>query len=135
MLVAGRRKRWLAAGAVAVAFLMAACSSSSPSKTFQSPPTGPPANGGPSVQQQDFSFTPASIDVKAGASVTVSLHNVGTATHTFTISSNGINAETVVQPGSIGTVTFTVPASATGTIQFFCRFHVSRGMKGTLNVT
>jgi hypothetical protein len=56
-------------------------------------------------------------------------------THTFTISSNGINAETVVQPGSIGTVTFTVPASATGTIQFFCRFHVSRGMKGTLNVT
>jgi len=69
--MSGRTKSWLAA--LAVAFVMAACSSSTPTKTFQSPPTGPPANGGPSVQQQNFSFTPSSIDVKAGASVTVSL--------------------------------------------------------------
>jgi plastocyanin len=74
-----------------------------------------------------FVFSPNKLTVKKGQSITVT--NVGTASHTFTISSKGIDVTN--DPGKSQKVRIKL---APGTYVFICRFHVSLGMKGTLTV-
>jgi plastocyanin len=74
-----------------------------------------------------FVFSPNKLTVKKGQSITVT--NVGTASHTFTISSKGIDVTNA--PGTSQKVSIKL---APGTYVFICRFHVSLGMKGTLTV-
>jgi plastocyanin len=124
--------------AAMLALLGAACSkNSSPSTNPTQPPaTSPPATStspsaaGASVQQGagGFVFSPTTLTVKKGASVTVT--NVGSAPHTFTITGKGIDV--VNSPGQSQSATIDL---APGTYEFICRFHVSQGMKGTLTVT
>jgi plastocyanin len=66
--------------------------------------------------------------VTKGESITVT--NVGSAAHTFTITGKGVDV--VNNPGQSQKVTIDL---APGTYQFICRFHVSFGMKGTLTVS
>jgi plastocyanin len=61
---------------------------------------------------------------------TITVKNVGSVSHTFTIQGHGVNV--VNQPGKSATVTIDL---APGTYPFICMFHVSSGMKGTLTVT
>ncbi len=102
----------------------------------QSSPTPSPSTEGPTssnaatIQQGagGFVFSPSMLTLRKGEGLTVS--NVGSATHTFTITGKGVDV--VNTPGQSQNVTITL---APGTYQFICRFHVSFGMKGTLTVT
>lgn len=89
-------------------------------------------SGGATLEQgkaNQLVFSPATLSVKTGATITVD--NVSSSTaHTFTIEGRGINV--VNQPGKSATVKIDLPA---GTYRFVCTFHVSSGMKGTLTVT
>jgi plastocyanin len=88
------------------------------------------STGANTVQQGagGFVFSPTKLTVSKGTKLTIT--NVGTAQHTFTIQSKGIDV--VNDPGQSQTVTINL---APGTYTFICRFHVSLGMKGTITVT
>jgi len=109
-----------------LAVLGVACSNSSSPATSGSPSAG----GGVTLQQGagGLVFTPSTLTVKTGDVLAVA--NVGSASHTFTITGNGIDV--VNQPGQTQNVTISL---APGTYPFVCRFHESLGMKGTLTVT
>jgi plastocyanin len=108
---------------VVLAVLGAACSKGSASGTGSS-------SGAVTLRQGSggLVFTPSSLTVKKGQSIEVS--NVGSSSHTFTITGKGIDV--VNDPGQSQTVSITL---APGTYPFICRFHVALGMKGTLTVT
>ena len=131
------------AAMLALAVVASACSSgSSPSSsgTTQPPPASPSATqsssggaGGPATATVQagaggFVFSPNTVTIAQGGVITVK--NVGTVPHTFTIQSNGINH--VMSPGTSVKVTINL---APGTYPFVCTFHQSQGMTGTLTVT
>jgi len=70
---------------------------------------------------------PSTITVKRGT--TLELDNVSNTAHTFTVTGQNIDVET--QPGQTSQVTIDL---APGSYPFFCRFHQSLGMTGTLVV-
>ena len=74
-----------------------------------------------------FTFSPSTVTVHKGQTIT--LTNVSDTAHTFTVTGQGIDIETM--PGKTDTVTIDLPP---GTYPFVCRFHESMGMKGTLVV-
>jgi plastocyanin len=74
-----------------------------------------------------FTFSPTTVTVNQGQTIT--LTNVSDAAHTFTVTGQGIDVETM--PGKTAKVTIDLPP---GTYPFVCRFHESMGMKGTLVV-
>lgn len=74
-----------------------------------------------------FTFSPSTVTVHQGQTIT--LTNVSDTAHTFTVTGQGIDIETM--PGKTDTVTIDLPP---GTYPFVCRFHESMGMKGTLMV-
>ena len=74
-----------------------------------------------------YTFSPSTVTVKQGQTIT--LDNVSTTAHTFTVTGQGIDVET--QPGKTAQVTIDLPP---GTYPFVCRFHESMGMTGTLVV-
>lgn len=82
------------------------------------------------LELDNFYFGPTVLDGDAGESLTLSLHNEGSAAHTFTIDSAGIDEE--LQPGDEGSVDVTFPDS--GALVFYCRFHRGSGMLGALSV-
>jgi plastocyanin len=132
------------AAMLALAVVASACSSgSSPSSsgTTQPPPPSPTATQSPtgggtggattaSIQAGagGFIFSPTSVSIAKGGVVTVK--NVGTLHHSFTIQSKGINK--VLNPGDSANVTINLTP---GTYTFVCIFHQSQGMTGTLTVT
>ena len=83
------------------------------------------------VEQDDFNFNPAVLQGTAGQKITVELKNAGKVEHNFSIPSE--NVDQSVQPGKTATVQVTFPKS--GSLQFFCKFHKSMGMTGSLTVS
>jgi plastocyanin len=75
-----------------------------------------------------FVFSPNTVTIAQGGIITVK--NVGTIPHTFTIQTNGIND--VMNPGQSAKITVSL---APGTYTWVCTFHQSSGMTGTLTVT
>ena len=75
-----------------------------------------------------LAFSPATLTVKQGDVIEIA--DVSAIPHTFTIDGQGIDVEN--SGGQSQSVTIFL---APGTYSFFCRFHVSSGMKGTLTVT
>lgn len=82
------------------------------------------------VVMQDDMFVPSVLDGTPGQTVTLKLANMGTQQHNFMLVSQKVDAD--VAPGKTATVKVTFPAS--GTLQFFCEYHKSLGMTGSLNV-
>jgi len=78
----------------------------------------------------DFYFKPMTLSGKAGQTMTIELKNEGKVEHNFSIPGQSVDQN--VQPGKTATVQVTFPQS--GTVQFFCKFHRSRGMTGSLTV-
>jgi plastocyanin len=79
------------------------------------------------LDQRDYSYTPTEVKIPAGASsITVTVKNLGSVQHTFTVPSEQIDK--VLNPGDSVTVTVTIPGP--GAINFYCRFHKSLGMQG-----
>ena len=86
-----------------------------------------------SVAAANFRFSPNTLEVKPGQKAQLLLTSDGRG-HTFTVESLGVDV--VVAAGTTQTIEFEVPASASGTIPFICRFHSSggRGMVGELKI-
>ena len=92
--------------------------------------TGTASGGSIEIDQQDFDFSPTFVAVPKGVTtVTVTTKNTGSTQHTFTVPV--ANIDVVLNPGQ--TMVQTVPISKGG-ILFYCRFHKSLGMQGTITV-
>jgi len=121
--------RILAIGGIAVA---AACGGSSSTPTNPNPggqTTAPPA-GTVAVSIQDFSFTPASITIKAGT--TVRWTNMGPSTHTSVADAGAWNSGPISAPGGGGGYgggggsaggTFDFTFMTAGTYGYHCSIH------------
>lgn len=85
------------------------------------------------VNGTEFSFSPASISVKAGEQVKITFMNNGRAPHNLTLEGLGIATKTIGE-GQTDVVEFTAPSS--GNYTFFCSVpsHRAAGMEGTLIV-
>ncbi|MDP2927129.1 MAG: cupredoxin domain-containing protein [bacterium] len=86
-----------------------------------------------SVSGNEFSFSPASINVKAGERVKITFRNIGQAPHNLVLEGLGITTKTI-NGGQTDVVEFIAPAA--GTYAFFCSIpgHRSAGMEGSLKV-
>jgi plastocyanin len=78
-----------------------------------------------SVNMVDFSFSPASVTVAVGDTVT--WHNTGQAPHTATANDGSFDTGTI-QPGGSGSQTF----NSAGTFSYICTIHPN--MHGTVRV-
>jgi plastocyanin len=79
------------------------------------------------VEVDDFYFEPTYLASAAGQRVTVELRNDGDAAHTYTIDSLQVDEE--LDPGAEASVEVLLPDGG-ATLEYFCRFHESRGMRG-----
>lgn len=82
------------------------------------------------MQVGDFYFSPSILIGSPGQRLTVHLHNIGQASHTFTISSEHVNV--VLSAGQRANVTVTFPQH--GSLPFICQYHIGAGMAGLLEV-
>jgi plastocyanin len=136
---------------LALGMVAAACSSNKSSSTTGSPSeeessgtltiNGESANDhgtkdfsgktdGDVEMDDEFYFEPTVLKGAAGQTLSIKLENGGKLPHNFTLEAQSINQD--VQPGQDATVSVTFPQS--GVLEFFCRFHRSRGMIGELSV-
>ena len=133
----------MVAAAVAGGLLLAACGggSSDTSSNGTTPTTTTPTVASPKpslsesptsgetkVAMEDNMFVPATLSVAPGT--TLELDNEGQSPHTFTV--DGQNVDVQVNAGENGTATIELPA---GSYDFYCKFHKSLGMTGTLTVS
>lgn len=86
-----------------------------------------------SVSGTEFSFSPASISVKAGERVKITFRNIGKASHNLALEGLGVTTKTIGTEQT-DVVEFTAPSS--GTYNFFCSVpgHRTAGMEGRLKV-
>jgi plastocyanin len=79
------------------------------------------------LDQHDFFYAPTFVQIpKNTAALTVTVKNVGSAQHTFTVPADHIDQ--VLNPGD--TMVFNVAIPGNGAFNFYCRFHRSLGMQG-----
>jgi plastocyanin len=126
--------------AVGIVALASACSSSNggttattsaPPATTSAPPATSSGQGQVTITLVDFSFNPST--VTASTSQEIVLTNTGAALHNFSITSLGIDKD--VQAGQTVTLAAPGPSVTPGTYDFFCKYHKSQGMVGTLTAT
>jgi plastocyanin len=80
------------------------------------------------IDAQDFAFKPTFVKAAPGTKLTVKVVNQGQALHTFTAPTAHVDMQ--VASGKTVTATVTVPAS--GSLNFYCRFHRGIGMQGAI---
>ena len=118
----------------ALTLLVAACSGDTTTTSEPAVPTGPTgstgADEGLTIEAQDFQFSPSSSSGGAGETLTITVMNTGSASHTFTIDDAGIDEE--LAAGDSVDVDVTLPDS--GSLRFYCRFHEGSGMEGEITV-
>uniref|UniRef100_A0A7C1JYC6 EfeO-type cupredoxin-like domain-containing protein n=1 Tax=Thermomicrobium roseum TaxID=500 RepID=A0A7C1JYC6_THERO len=125
-----RRAGALAVAVPAVSALLAACAGGGGGGGGTSGGGG----GKITIEMSEYKFNPATITVSPGASVTVTLKNVGTLQHDYHI--DVINQTSpLVDPGKSVDWTFTAPSQA-GTYDTWCTVpgHKELGMVGKLEV-
>jgi plastocyanin len=127
--------RWGLALALAGALMLAACGGRS-AGAANKPAAGPAQNV--TVKGADtMRFDPATLTVKAGSPVHVTMNDAGASLpHDFTIDSvGGQKFQVKPQPNGQASGDFTPPTA--GTFQFYCSEpgHKEAGMVGTLTVT
>jgi plastocyanin len=81
------------------------------------------------IQQNNYSFDPATFTVNSGDTITIKNGNASTP-HNFTVKGTSVD----VTNDPLGSQDVTIDLQP-GTYEFFCKFHVQLGMKGTLTVT
>ena len=82
------------------------------------------------IEADDFTFAPATLVGTAGQTITLTVTNNGSASHTFTIDDQNVDEE--LEGGDSVEVSVTFPDS--GSVRFYCRFHGGGGMEGELTV-
>jgi plastocyanin len=93
--------------------------------------TGGAAGGGASAQTisiKDFAFHPNAITGAAGTTLSITITNNDSPTHSFTLDDNSVSKD--IPPGQTETVAVPLPDS--GTVSWHCRFHST--MTGTITV-
>jgi plastocyanin len=80
-----------------------------------------------SLELDDVYFEPTFLKARPGQRLSIELENEGSLTHTFTAQALGVDE--TLQPGAKETVQVTLPSGG-GDVAFFCRFHVTQGMRG-----
>lgn len=122
-----RKRLKLGAGVlfIAGALLLAACGSSTPTKSGSAATSGS-SSAGSSITISNFMFTPMSLSVSPGATVKVT--NKDSATHTLTATGGQLNTGNITQNQ---TKTFKAPTKA-GTYHYICSIH--QYMMGTIIV-
>jgi plastocyanin len=120
-------RRGVVASIVVIPLLLLAVACSSSKKGTTGATSA--GSGGLTVVAKNIAYSPSTLAVKAGDTVTFS--NQDNTTHTFTANDSSFDSGRLASGKSF---TFAVPASATaGTkIAFHCQIHSS--MKGTLTV-
>lgn len=83
------------------------------------------------VSEVDFQFQPSTLNATTSQSIMIT--NNGSALHNFSIEGTPISVDT--QPGQSTTLEPPGPSFAPGTYTFFCKYHRSQGMEGTLVAT
>ncbi len=85
------------------------------------------------IVANEYSFTPSSIGLEKGDSVSITLKNAGATSHTLFMDGYGVTTGSVA-PGRSGTLSFT--ADKTGSFDFYCNIdgHRDLGMRGTMEV-
>jgi plastocyanin len=118
-------KRTLTLGLVLVALAagLAACGSSGDDNQST---TAAAKSGGNAVSAQDNSFSPGTLKVHVGDTVTFT--NEGGVDHTVTATSGAKFDSGSLAPGA----TFKFTAEKAGTVSYVCTFHP--GMQGTIEV-
>jgi plastocyanin len=81
------------------------------------------------VEVDDFYFSPTTIKAKAGTTVKLELANESSTLHNFSLDDQSIDTD--VAAGAKVDVMVTVPAS--GSVEFYCKYHKSQGMVGQVS--
>ena len=110
---------------VAIALGLAACGGGSSSGGNSESGS---ASGKTEVELDDDYFDPKTITGDAGETITLELKNEGSNEHNFTLDAQSVDQD--VEAGDEAEVTVTLPKS--GTLTFYCKYHRSQGMTGTL---
>ena len=86
------------------------------------------------IEGSEFKFDKATLTVKKGQPVTVTLKNVGKMPHDFVIDELNVRTKQI-KSGETDTVQFT--SDKAGTYEYYCSVgkHRQMGMKGTITVT
>jgi plastocyanin len=109
---------------VIATFLLVACEGSSdPSGNVSA---GPARGEAVDVTIEDAAFAPRTLELPAGAEVTVQVRNNDGTTHDFAIESMNLNTGTI-DPDGVASATFTVPNRG---VKFVCTYH--DGMTGRI---
>lgn len=87
---------------------------------------GAASDGAITLEASEFAFDPTCVEASGGATLEVTVRNVGSALHNLRIDSLGIDQD--VQPGETITVEVTLPSS--GPVPFVCKYHIANGMQG-----
>jgi plastocyanin len=85
-------------------------------------------SGTQAISIKDFAFHPADITGTAGATLTITVTNNDSTTHSFTLDDNSVSQD--IAPGKTETVEVPLPDS--GTLGWHCHFHPT--MIGTITV-
>lgn len=126
----------------ALALAIAACSDNpttpSGGGTTSPTPTGSPLNNmgttdvtgmsSFSIELDDRYFKPTFFKATPGQKLNIELENEGTLPHNFTIDALS-EADYTVQPGTKMEIDLALP-SGTSDVAFYCKFHVTNGMRG-----
>jgi plastocyanin len=83
------------------------------------------------IKADDDIFGPTFVKVEKGATVSLTLENIGTHAHTFTI--DALKVDQMLAPGESKTVAFTLPTEPGA--NFICKFHRPTGMQGAFYFT
>jgi plastocyanin len=86
------------------------------------------ATSGGEVEMYNNYFKPKVISGKPGATVKIELKNEGSTEHSFNVDSQKIEKE--LEAGKDTTVSVKIPAS--GSLQFYCKYHKALGMTGAI---
>lgn len=97
------------------------------SGTVNNEGVGKATNGAVSIEADSFYFDKTFVKAAPG-SVTVTVKNVSSVPHTFTVDGQGVDQQ--INPGETKTVTVDVTAGKPTV--FYCRFHRGSGMQGAL---
>jgi uncharacterized cupredoxin-like copper-binding protein len=129
--MATQLQRWTVGIAVAAGVLTGACGGGSDDKNKEA---SPGAASGPKIEVagKEFSFTPATLTLKAGQGSTIVLKNTGSIEHDLTVSDAGFKVTAPTSQSAEKVLTVDKP----GTYEFHCSVpgHKEGGMKGQLTV-
>jgi len=128
-----RRATGLAVALPAASLLLAACGGGGEGGGGGTSSGG--GGGKITIEMSEYKYNPSTITVSPGASVTVTLKNVGTLQHDFHCDQINPQTSPLVDPGKSTDFTFTAPSQA-GTYDFWCTVpgHKELGMVGKLEV-